>query len=87
MTVNKQDLKHTLDDDIPELDDDFFQRAELKEGEKLIRAGRPKLANPKEKVTIRFDAEIVDYFKSTGKGWQTRMNDALNEWMKEHVKA
>ncbi|WP_232023586.1 BrnA antitoxin family protein [Thiomicrorhabdus aquaedulcis] len=52
-----------------------------------MRAGRPKLVHPKEKVTIRFDAEVVNYFKSTGKGWQTRMNDALNEWMKEHAKA
>ena len=85
MTVSKQDLTNTFEDSIPELDDGFFQRAELKEGDKVIRTGRPKLANPKEKVTIRFDAEIVDYFKSNGKGWQTRMNDALNEWVKEHA--
>lgn len=87
MNVNKQDLTNTFDDDIPELEDDFFKRAELKNGNQVIRAGRPKLENPKEKVTIRFDAEIVDYFKSTGKGWQTRLNDAVKEWMKEHVKA
>lgn len=86
MNVNKQNLNTTYDD-IPELDDDFFQRAELKDGDTLIRAGRPKLDHPKEKVTIRFDAEVVNYFKSTGKGWQTRMNDALNQWMKEHAKA
>jgi uncharacterized protein (DUF4415 family) len=49
--------------------------------------GRPKAQNPKQAVTIRYDAAIIDYFKSTGKGWQTRMNDALNEWMKEHANA
>lgn len=70
MTVNKQDLTNTFEDDIPELEDDFFERAELKNGNQVIRAGRPKLENPKEKVTIRFDSEIVDYFKSTGKGWK-----------------
>ncbi|MGC9385471.1 MAG: BrnA antitoxin family protein [Hydrogenovibrio sp.] len=47
--------------------------------------GRPKTLNPKQAVTVRYDAEIIEYFKSTGKGWQTRMNDALNEWMKEHA--
>jgi len=86
MTVNKQDSDNTFDD-VPELDDDFFQRAELKDGNRVIRPGRPKLATPKERVTIRFDAEVVEYFKSTGKGWQTRMNDALNEWIKEHSNA
>ena len=32
-------------------------------------------------TTKRFDAEIVDACKATGEGWQTRMNDALKEWL------
>lgn len=41
------------------------------------RGGRPKAVQRKVPVTIRLDAEIVDAFKATGPGWQTRMNDAL----------
>jgi uncharacterized protein (DUF4415 family) len=34
--------------------------------------------------TIRFDLDVLAAFKATGKGWQTRMNEALREWLKEH---
>jgi uncharacterized protein (DUF4415 family) len=49
------------------------------------RGGRPKLEHPKVAVTIRYDAEIVERFRSGGDGWQTRMNDALREWLREHA--
>lgn len=43
---------------------------------------RPK----KQKMTARyFDPEVLNAFRSTGKGWQTRMNDALKEWLSEHA--
>ncbi len=48
------------------------------------RGGRPKLANPKESVTIRYDTEILTAFRASGEGWQTRMNDALREWLSTH---
>ena len=51
---------------------------------KIVRMGRPKLANPKRALTVRYDADIVDTFKATGDGWQTRMNDALRDWLKTH---
>lgn len=54
-------------------------------GQLKAKPGRPKAENPKQAVTIRYDAEILDYFKSTGKGWQTRMNNALHDWMEEHA--
>ena len=41
------------------------------------RGGRPRSESRKVPVTIRLDAEIVETFKATGPGWQTRMNDAL----------
>lgn len=72
----------SLSDVLPELLQ-AQQQGELK----TRPVGRPKAQNPKQAVTVRYDAEIIEYFKSTGKGWQTRMNDALNEWMKEHAKA
>ena len=38
----------------------------------------------KVSTTVRFDREVIETFRATGKGWQTRMNDALKDWLKEH---
>jgi uncharacterized protein (DUF4415 family) len=51
------------------------------------KGGRPRKDNPKVFVGIRLDTEIVDSFKASGRGWQTRMNDALKEWLREHSAA
>ena len=40
--------------------------------------GRQK-APTKQKVTLRLDADIVDYFRATGRGWQTRLNETLRK--------
>jgi uncharacterized protein (DUF4415 family) len=48
------------------------------------KLGRPKLEHPKEQVSIRYDADILAAFRASGPGWQTRMNDALREWLKTH---
>ena len=72
-------------DELPELDDAFFERADLYKGEKLIRAGRPKSPRPKVLLSVRYSPEVVEYFRATGSGWQTRMDDALKEWLKEHA--
>lgn len=84
MTEKSKDLLMPLTDDAPELDDTFFDRANVYHGKTLIRKGRPRLANPKSAITIRYDQDILDYFKATGKGWQTRMNNALREWIATH---
>ena len=44
----------------------------------------PQLAPTKLPVTVRYNPEVVAYFKATGAGWQTRMNDALCEWVAKH---
>jgi uncharacterized protein (DUF4415 family) len=36
-------------------------------------------------VNIRLDADIVRSFRRTGAGWQTRLNDALRDWLREHA--
>jgi uncharacterized protein (DUF4415 family) len=41
--------------------------------------GRPKSATPKVAVSLRLDADVVDAYKATGDGWQTRMNSTLRE--------
>ena len=46
--------------------------------------GRPQGSGKKEQVTLRLDAEILDKFRATGNGWQTRINDALQDWTKHH---
>ena len=72
-------------DELPELNDAFFERADLYKGEKLIRAGRPKSPRRKVLLSVRYSPEVVEYFRATGSGWQTRMDDALKEWLKEHA--
>ena len=41
--------------------------------------GRPPLAKPRQHVSLRLDPEVIAKFKKAGKGWQTRMNDALRK--------
>jgi uncharacterized protein (DUF4415 family) len=84
-------------DDAPELTDEFFEKATPMIGERAVskeeflgaarhamRMGRPKTENPKRALTVRYDADIIDAFKASGAGWQTRMNDALRDWLKSH---
>lgn len=47
--------------------------------------GRPKASAIKRHVNIRLDPDIVESFKATGPGWQTRMNDALRDWLSTHT--
>jgi uncharacterized protein (DUF4415 family) len=49
--------------------------------ELLKPRGRPKLENPKERINIRLSHEVIQYFKSSGDGWQTRIDAALREFI------
>jgi len=46
--------------------------------------GRPKADETKVFTAIRLDADLLAAFKSTGKGWQTRVNAALRQYIAEH---
>ena len=71
-------------DDAPDLSKtDFFERADLYHGDVLIQRGRPPLASPKVSTTVRLDADILEKFRAQGPKWQTRINDALREWLKK----
>lgn len=50
-------------------------------GGKLIpvSAGRPKLDDPKQQVTLRLDGIVLERFRAGGPGWQTRINEALRK--------
>ena len=41
--------------------------------------GRPRSPSAKKQVTLRLDAEILDYFRAGGDGWQSRINRALRQ--------
>lgn len=49
--------------------------------------GRPMGSGSKEQVAIRFDRDVLAAFRAAGPGWQTRMNDALRDWLKTHSPA
>ena len=46
--------------------------------------GRPKAEVTKERITIRLSPDVLAAFKATGKGWQSRIDAALKEWVQEH---
>lgn len=73
-------------DDAPELDDAWFERADICKGDKLIQRGRP-VGSTKVSTTVRFDSDVIEAFRAEGPGWQTRMNLALREWLDRRTKA
>ena len=46
--------------------------------------GRPKLESKKLLVSVRYSPEVVAYFKSTGDGWQSRMDGVLRKYVERH---
>ena len=70
-------------DDAPHLDREWFQRAEIRDGDRLIRAARPlgppKKTAPKTAINLRLDPDVLAYFRATGSGWQSRINAALRK--------
>lgn len=46
--------------------------------------GRPKSESPKQLVSVRYSQEVLAYFKSTGEGWQSRMDGVLREYVSRH---
>lgn len=70
------------DPDAYELSD--AQLAQLRPLAKMRTLGRPKADSVKERVTIRLSPEVTEFFRASGKGWQTRMNDALKEYVRSH---
>ncbi|MBS0507029.1 MAG: BrnA antitoxin family protein [Proteobacteria bacterium] len=51
------------------------------------KRGRPMGSGAKEQVAIRFDRDVLAAFRAAGPGWQTRMNDALKDWLSTHKPA
>ncbi len=83
-------------EEIPEITDEQFAKAIWKIGGRVVteeegraamaalRPGRPRAENPKRAVNIRLSPEVLDAFRATGRGWQTRIDEVLREWVREH---
>ena len=66
-------------DEAPELDDAFFARATLRNGDKVVRRGRPPVLHAKAPVKLRLDQDVLAALRASGPGWQTRINALLRE--------
>ncbi len=58
-------------DDLPELTDDMLLRGQVNKG------GRPVSPNPRKLLSLRLPADLIEKWKATGPGWQTRMAERL----------
>jgi uncharacterized protein (DUF4415 family) len=70
--IRDEDIDYS---DIPELDERFWRRAKL------------HMPRPKRPVTVRLDTDVIDWLKSKGNGYQTRMNAMLRALMESERKA
>lgn len=60
-------------EELPDLTDEMLSRAKIRKG------GRPVSANPKKLITLRLPADVIERWKATGPGWQTRIVERLSQ--------
>jgi uncharacterized protein (DUF4415 family) len=65
----------------------WLAQADLIRGGKVVRRGKrgPQKAPTKTLVSLRLSPEVIDHFKATGRGWQTRIDGALMESIKKRA--
>ncbi|MCL2658353.1 MAG: BrnA antitoxin family protein [Betaproteobacteria bacterium] len=84
--MNTRPDPELIDDDNPEWTDEMIRESvrvkDLPESlqAKLRRGRGPNKAPTKERINIRLSSETVAYFRATGEGWQTRIDEALKQW-------
>lgn len=80
MTGNKKGLDPGWvdPDDAPDLSTPYWRK---KMEAAVVSRGRPKLPETKTSTTIRLDDDVIQRFKAKGPKWQTRINQALREWL------
>ena len=88
MTVNKSGSRPTLKSDLRKVDAHTIQPAEYEElpelSEEMLaravvnRGGRPRSPNPRKLITLRLPPEVIERWRATGPGWQTRMAERLS---------
>ena len=82
---------HVFVDDTPATKPDDWNDAFVTHSADELRkavAGRrtrgPNKRPTKEQVAVRYSPEVLAYFRATGDGWQTRMDEALREYISQH---
>lgn len=89
--MNKRPNPGFIDEENPEWTEANFKNAVPFSGlPKSLQAklrGRPKAAVTKERITIRLSQDVVEQFRASGDGWQTRVDAALKDWLKAHSPA
>jgi uncharacterized protein (DUF4415 family) len=60
-------------EELPELTDEMLSRATVRKG------GRPRSPSPRKSISIRLPADVLERWKATGPGWQTRMAERLSK--------
>ena len=60
-------------EELPDLTDDMLSRAKINKG------GRPLSPNPRKLISLRLPANVIERWKATGPGWQTRMAERLSK--------
>ena len=79
MNGNERSMARDFDRDAaPDLSKDGWPE---KFAKTAVRRGRPPVAKPKVSTTIRLSRDVIDHFKAGGHGWQTRIDEALREWI------
>ena len=83
MSVKSKGSRHTWrdPDDAPEITEKWIAEADLYRGPKLVRRGRPAGSGKKTQTTLRISKDVLEFFRSTGPGWQTRMDNALKRYV------
>lgn len=61
-------------DELPELTDEMLARAKINKG------GRPVSDNPRKLISLRLPVDVIERWKATGAGWQTRMAEQLSKF-------
>ncbi|MGD0563426.1 MAG: BrnA antitoxin family protein [Roseiarcus sp.] len=84
MTANKRSTAADFDDDAPDLSAPEWQK---KFQAAKVRRGRKPSEAPKISTTIRLDPDVITAFRDQGPGWQSRINAALQDWLKRNKRS
>ena len=71
--VDAHRIKNSEYEELPELTEEMLARAVVNKG------GRPPSSNPRKQLTLRLPADVIERWKATGPGWQTRMAARLTK--------
>lgn len=72
--VDAHEIKREEYAELPELTEEMLARATVNKG------GRPVSTNPRKLISLRLPADVIERWKATGAGWQTRMAERLSKF-------